>query len=70
MHKPMIAVTGATGAQGGAVVNALLKAKFRVRALTRNVDSDKAKALLEKGCTVAFADYDKPENLAESFKGC
>lgn len=42
--KPIIAVTGATGAQGGSVVRFLLKdGGFQIRALTRNVDSDAAK---------------------------
>ncbi|KLO07079.1 NAD(P)-binding protein [Schizopora paradoxa] len=42
--KPIIAVTGATGAQGGSVVKFLLKdGGFQIRALTRNVDSDAAK---------------------------
>ena len=45
-----IAVMGATGAQGGAVVNALLKdGEFSIRAVTRDPESEKAKALLGKG---------------------
>ncbi len=43
-NKRIIAVTGATGAQGGSVVRFLLKdGGFQIRALTRNVDSDAAK---------------------------
>lgn len=42
--KPIIAVTGATGMQGGSVAQRLLEdGSFKVRALTRKVDSDKAK---------------------------
>ena len=42
--KPLIAVTGAPGAQGGSVVQYLLEdGGFRVRGITRNVDSEKAK---------------------------
>lgn len=43
-EKPIIAVTGATGRQGGSVVKYLLEdGGFRLRALTRNVESPKAK---------------------------
>lgn len=42
--KPIIAVSGATGAQGGSVVRVLLKdGGFHIRALTRNVESPAAK---------------------------
>lgn len=43
-ERPLIVVTGATGAQGGSVVNFLLNdGGFRVKGLTRNVDSPRAK---------------------------
>ncbi len=46
----VIAVFGSTGMQGGGVVAALLKSKkFQVRAVTRNAQSDKAKALKNQG---------------------
>ena len=44
--KKIIAVVGATGAQGGGLVRAILADRngaFAVRALTRHVDSDKAR---------------------------
>ena len=46
-EKKIIAVLGATGAQGGGLVRSILADKsgdFSVRALTRDVNSDKAKA--------------------------
>ncbi len=50
----MIAVFGATGAQGGSVVEALLKDPgFKVRAVTRNAGADKAKALAAKGKSIS-----------------
>ncbi len=60
-----IAVFGATGSQGGAVVRALQeRGKFRVRALTRN--PDKAAGLADE---VVAADFDDPETLAAGLEG-
>jgi uncharacterized protein YbjT (DUF2867 family) len=72
MSKPIIAVTGATGAQGGGLVRALLAdpaAPFAVRAITRNPDSDKARALAAAGAEVARADIDDVASLTEAFAG-
>ncbi|WP_426626175.1 NmrA/HSCARG family protein [Leifsonia sp. McL0607] len=56
----LIAVVGATGKQGGAVVNALLERGAPVRALTRDAGSDRALALAERGVEVVVADVDDP----------
>ncbi|MDL1949390.1 NmrA/HSCARG family protein, partial [Acidobacteria bacterium ACD] len=51
-NKKLIAVTGATGAQGGGLVRAILSdpaGGFAVRALTRNPRSEKAAALAALG---------------------
>lgn len=46
---PTIAIVGSTGAQGGSVINQLLKTgTWKIRALTRNTSSDSAKALASK----------------------
>ena len=69
--KKIIAVTGATGAQGGGLVNAILNDsadEFVPRAITRNVNSDKAKALSQKGVEVVQADLDDVESLKKAFK--
>ena len=55
-EKKIIAVVGATGAQGGGLARAILadtSGGFAVRALTRKADSDKAKALAAQGAEVA-----------------
>ena len=71
-EKKIIAVIGATGAQGGGVARAILNDKsgeFSVRALTRNVNSDKAKALTDIGAEVVKADLDDYESLKKAFEG-
>ncbi len=70
--KKIIAITGATGAQGGGLARAILNDKnseFSVRALTRNPDSDKAKALAKLGAEVVAADVDDPESINKALKG-
>ncbi len=70
--KKIIAVVGATGAQGGALVRAILADKgsaFTARALTRNVNSEKAKALAAAGAQVVAADIDDAASLGPAFAG-
>lgn len=71
-HKPLIAVFGATGAQGGGLVRAILDdpdAPFAVRAITRRADSDKALALAARGAEVVTADLDDPASLQRALHG-
>ena len=71
-EKKTIAVLGATGAQGGGLVRAILSDAsrgFTARALTRNVSSDKAKALANLGAEVVAADIDDDESLKRAFDG-
>ena len=70
--RKIIAVAGATGAQGGSLVRAILsdpEARFAVRALTRKPDSDKARALAALGAEVVQADLDDPTSLRRAFDG-
>jgi uncharacterized protein YbjT (DUF2867 family) len=70
--KRIIAVVGATGAQGGGLVRAILNddsGRFAVRALTRNTGSDKAKRLKQAGAEVVAADLDDVESLKKAFNG-
>jgi len=71
-EKKVIAVVGATGAQGGGLVRAIVNdasSGFVARALTRDVNSDKAKALAKLGAEVAAADLDDVESLKRAFAG-
>jgi len=70
--EKIIAVVGATGAQGSGLVRAILKDKsggFGVRALTRNAGSDKAKELQQMGAEVVAVDIDDVESLKRAFQG-
>ncbi|MFY1621947.1 NmrA/HSCARG family protein [Micromonospora sp. WMMD735] len=58
-----IAIFGATGQQGGAVVDALLDHRARVRALVRNPESDRARALAARGVELAAVRADDPASL-------
>ena len=71
-EKKLITVIGATGAQGGGLVRAILDdpdGEFRVRAVTRDSSSDKAKALAELGAEVVAADVEDVESLKRVFDG-
>jgi uncharacterized protein YbjT (DUF2867 family) len=71
-EKKIIAVVGATGAQGGGLVRAILNdltGGFTARAITRDVNSDKAKELAKVGAEVVAADIDDVGNLKRAFEG-
>ena len=68
----IIAVVGSTGAQGGGLVRAILSDVdngFTARAITRDVNSDKAKELAKQGAEVVAADVDDVESLKRAFQG-
>jgi uncharacterized protein YbjT (DUF2867 family) len=71
-HEKIIAVTGATGAQGGGLCEAILNDRqggFSCRAITRDPGKEKARALAARGAEVVAADMDDPGSLVEAFKG-
>jgi uncharacterized protein YbjT (DUF2867 family) len=71
-EKKIIAVVGATGAQGGGVCRAVLAdtgGGYGVRAVTRNAGSDKAMELKKLGAEVVEADIDDVESLKRAFRG-
>ena len=70
--RKTIVVCGATGKQGGAVVDALLRRgaqQFAVRSIVRNATSAKAEALARQGAEVVAANYDDPASLPKAFSG-
>ncbi len=70
--KKIIAVMGATGAQGGGLVRAILadtEGPFVARAITRQPDSEKGRALAALGVEVVAGDADRPESLDRAFAG-
>ncbi|HET6762938.1 MAG TPA: NmrA/HSCARG family protein [Longimicrobiaceae bacterium] len=69
--RPLILVTGATGAQGGSVARFLLqRGHFAVRALTRNPGSPAAQALAAAGAEVVQGDLGDPASLKAAVAGC
>ena len=72
MSTKTIAIVGATGAQGGGLARAILEdpnGGFRVRAITRHVDSEKAQALKAAGAEVVAADLDDEKSLEQALRG-
>lgn len=72
MSKKLIAVTGATGAQGGGLIRAILADKsglYSARAITRKPDSARAHELTALGVEVVSADLDDASSLVKAFAG-
>lgn len=70
--KRVIAVIGATGAQGGGLVRAINsdpQSGFRARAITRDANSEKAKSLADSGAEVVEANVDDMNSLLKAFEG-
>ena len=59
----LITVFGATGQQGGPIARALLQNAFRVRAVTRNTESEKAQVLRHAGAEVVTGDISDRESV-------
>lgn len=69
-NKKTIVVCGATGKQGGAVLNALLKSgNWNVIAFSRDINGKKAEEIKKKGVTVLQADLADKASLSNAFKG-
>ncbi len=71
-EKKIIAVVGATGAQGGGMARAILgdpAGGFTARVLTRDANSEKAKEFAKLGAELVVADVDDVESLKRAFQG-
>ncbi|RWR15777.1 NmrA/HSCARG family protein [Microbacterium enclense] len=62
-------VVGATGQQGGAVIDALLERGVPVRAVVRDRTAPASTALTRRGVTVSFGDQDDAASLVDAFRG-
>src|SRR6188474_1540306 len=69
MNNKVIAVTGATGQQGGAVARKLLIDGWKVRALTREVNKPAAQELKALGAEIVPGDMDDRVQLEAAFQG-
>lgn len=68
----LLVIFGATGKQGGSVIEALLAAPsspFKLRGITRDPSKPNAKALTERGVQMVAADVDDKESLTAALKG-
>ncbi|KAJ7617223.1 NAD(P)-binding protein [Roridomyces roridus] len=70
---PLVVVVGATGRQGGSVVNALSESDkaYRIRALTRDASKPAATALAERGIAIFAVTIvvENKEKVFEAFEG-
>lgn len=70
--KKIITVFGATGAQGGGLVRAICSdpsSEFTARAVTRDINSDKAKELAKLGAEVVYGDLGNAESVLKALEG-
>ena len=70
----LLVVFGATGQQGGSVVDVVLSDSelsqaYKIRAITRDTSSSSSKALADKGCEVVAADPNNASSLPAAMKG-
>ena len=65
----VVLVTGATGSQGGSVVQALLRQGQQVRGMTRNASSPAAEHLRKQGVEVVAGDFADQESLVRAASG-
>lgn len=65
----VIAISGATGQQGGATARELLGKGFTIRALTRKPDGDAARALKAQGAEIVQVELDDESSIRQALQG-
>jgi uncharacterized protein YbjT (DUF2867 family) len=65
----LLLITGATGRQGGAVIRHMLPNNWKLRALTRNADSNVSQRLARQGIEVVWGDLEDPASLEKVLQG-
>ena len=68
-NSKLVLVTGVTGQQGGAVGRALITKGHRVRGMTRNIESDAARAVSALGMDLVVGDFGDSDSLAAAVAG-
>ena len=68
-HKLTVVVTGATGKQGGAVARGLLERGHKVRAITRDPNSTRARSLAEAGASLVAASLEDTRTITQALEG-
>ena len=70
MSPPTVFVCGATGTQGGALIDHLLKLDVKAQAVTRSLNSPAAQNLQKLGVAVAEGDFDNDESVKQNMRDC
>lgn len=70
MSSPTVFVCGATGTQGGALIDHLLKHDVKVHAITRSLNSTAAQRLQELGVAISEGDFDDDESVKQNMTRC
>ncbi|KAI1608315.1 hypothetical protein EDD36DRAFT_412667 [Exophiala viscosa] len=69
-NTKLLVVIGATGTQGGSVVEAFVgDPNWKIRGVTRSTTSSRAKKLSARGVEMVEADLDNPKSLSAAFEG-
>jgi uncharacterized protein YbjT (DUF2867 family) len=74
MTSKLLVVFGATGNQGGSVIDAILRdpktsSKFKLRGVTRDTSKPAAQRLADKGVEMVAADMSDKDSLSKAMTG-